>query len=435
MDAVGVTPYKSSSTSQRPSIIVPVLAFGMAIIVGAVILKMVLTPAPPAVPAAPPATATAPVAPEKPVIRAIVPRADNNIESPVPVPVANVPGAAARVTLARATPNAPAVDPKDLMATLTSLDLKGPISPEDALKWKKAMEQLVDQGPSSIATIREYLAQNQDISFAGVQGADQLGYSSLRAGLLNALGQIGGPEATEAMLQTLQTTTFPSDVATLAATLQQQAPGQYDSQIMSAVRGQLSAASSGQLPGANVGPLFQLLANAAASGADVTADLQQYSSQWPYYAAIEMANLPNGAGISSLMQMLQNNTGASQSAAAQALAQLASQNSQALDSLVDLAKQGQLSDTTLAQLAPYLGGRENELGGDSPPGASTQTIHMANGNQDFAATDLINTLTPDQVDQRISMIDQLLQALPSDDTQAQQALQQQRGALAGRQVK
>src|SRR5208282_624294 len=111
-----------------------------------------------------------------------------------------------------------AADSRQLMAALTSLDLNGPITAEDAQKWKEGLQQLVHQGPSSVAAILEYLAQNQDVNYAGVTGADQLGYSSLRAGLLNALGQIGGPESTAAMLQTLQTSLFPTDIATLAAT-------------------------------------------------------------------------------------------------------------------------------------------------------------------------------------------------------------------------
>ena len=324
------------------------------------------------------------------------------------------------------------------MAALTSLDLKGPITAEDAQKWKESLQQLVHQGPSSVAAIQEYLAQNQDASYAGVTGADQLGYSSLRAGLLNALGQIGGPESMAAMLQTLQTTVFPTDIATLAATLEQQTPGQYQGDILTAVRGQLALAAQDQLGNANVGPLFQLLSSAAANGNDVTADLAQYSVKWPYYAAIELANLPNSAGVASLVQMAQNNTGVSQiqTAAAQALAELAPQNSQARSALLDMAQQGQLSDTALAQLAPYLGGRENQLGsGTNPSGTSTQGLHLANGNQDFSVADLLNSLTPDQVTQRISIVDQLLQSIPAGDTQGQQALQQQRSALTGRQAK
>jgi hypothetical protein len=40
---------------------------------------------------------------------------------------------------------------------------------------------------------------------------------------------------------------------------------------------------------------------------------------------------------------------------------------------------------------------------------------MANGNQDFSAFDASGTLTQPQITQRLSIIDQLLQAIPSTD--------------------
>lgn len=322
------------------------------------------------------------------------------------------------------------------MAKLTALDIKGPISADDAKQWKDTLRQLVSQGPSSIPAIQQYLSQNQDVSYTGVQGADQLGFSSLRSGLIDALGQIGGPDGTQAMLQVLQSTAYPSDVAALATSLSQQAPGQYDSQILSAVRSQLSQAAQDQLGGANVGPLFQVLAAAAANGADVTADLAQYSGKWPYYASIELANLPNGAGVPALIQMATTDTGSGQAAATQELAQLAPQNKTAQEALVNMVSQGTLSDSGLAQLATYLTGRQNELGPtENPAGGSSQALHIANGNQDFTSFDGFNTLSPQQAQQRITIIDQLLQNLPASDTQAQQALQQAKISLSARTTK
>jgi hypothetical protein len=409
---------------QKPSIVLPAVIVALLIVGGAVAYKMFKGPPPAAAP-------VATVAPTQshPAVRVNAPREETAETPAAPVAVTAPP--------ARVPSSEPATDSRQLMVTLASLDLKGPITPEDAQKWKESLQQLVRQGPPSVAAIQEYLAQNLDVSYAGVAGADQLGYSSLRAGLLNALGEIGGPESTAAMLQTLQTSVFPTDIATLAATLEQQAPGQYDENILTAVRAQLALAAQNQLGNANVGPLFQLLSGAAANGADVAADLAQYSSNWPYYAAIELANLPNGAGVASLVQIAQTDTGGSQIAAAQALAQLAPQNSQALSALLDMARQGQLSDTELAQLAPYLGGRENQLGsGANPSGASTQEVHLASGNQDFPIADLpLSSLTPDQINQRISIIDQLLQTIPDSDTQGQQALQHQLSTLKGQQAK
>lgn len=327
----------------------------------------------------------------------------------------------------------PDVDSHQLMQSLTSLDTNGPISADDAQKWKASLQQLVRQGASSIPAIQEYLAQNLDVNYSGIQGADQLGYSSMRAGLLDALGQIGGPQATSAMLQIMQSSVYPSDLAAISTSLSAQAPGQYDGQVLAAVRNQLSLAAQDQLGNANVGPLFQLLGNAANNGTDVSADLSQYSEKWPFYAAIEMETLPNGAGVTSLTQMAQQSSGVNQTAAAQALAQMAPQNSQALSSLVNLVQQGQLTDAQLADIAPYLAGRENELGGAAnPPGTSVQGLHLANGNQDYLLADTANSITPAQATQRISIIDQLLQTLPSGDTMAQSALQGQRNILTGR---
>jgi hypothetical protein len=417
--------------TRRPSLFLPAVVVGLLIIGGAVAYKSFDCSLPPA------AQVSTPAAPETsaqnhPEIKDIAPRADS-VEAPA-APVAVAPETP--VTTPRVSPVRENFDSKQLMSTLTSLDTNGPISAEDAQKWKESLQQLVRQGSSSVPAIRDYLAQNQDVSYAGLTGADQLGFPSLRAGLLNALGEIGGPESTAAMLQILQTSVFPTDVAALAATLQQQAPGQYDGQVLSAVRSQLAQASQDQLGNVNVGPLFQVLANAAANGTDVTADLQQYSGKWPYYASIELSGLPNGAGVPSLIQMAQDNAGGNQGVAAQALAQLAPQNSQALTALLSLAQQGQLSDMDLAELAPYLAGRENLLNGTtSPSGASIQGLHMANGNQDFSVADLLNSLTPDQVTQRLLVIDQLVQAVPESDTMAQQALQQQKSALTAKQGK
>lgn len=406
---------------QRPSVVLPVALLGL-LIVGVAVAYKIFQNAPP--PASAPTT-TAP-AQNSPPLRAIVP-AEQAATAPVAAPPVKAPAAPVRAA------SIPPVDARQLMATLTSLNTNGPLSADDVQKWKESLQQLVRQGASSVPTIKDYLAQNMDASFAGVPGADQLGYASLRAGLLNALGQIGGPEATSALLQTLQSTPFPADVAQIAATLQQQSPGQYDGDIMTAVRAQLTQASADQLGNANVGPLFQLLGAAAANGTDVSADLTQYASKWPYYASIELANLPNGTGLPALLQMAQDTPGSGQIAALQALAQLAPGNSQVAAALVNLAQQGQLSDAALSQLAPYLAGRENQLGSvANPSGTTSQGLHIANGNQDFSAADLLNSLSPSQVNARISIIDQLLQALPAGDATGQQVLQQQKINLQGR---
>jgi hypothetical protein len=316
------------------------------------------------------------------------------------------------------------------VASLTQIDGKTPVTPDQAQAWKQSLQQLVRQGPAAVAGIQEFLAQNQDTNYAGLNGAGQLGYPSLRAGLIDALAQIGGAEATTAMLQILQSSTVPSDVAELAKGMGQAANGQYQQEFLAAVRQQLFLAQQPQSsPDTDVGPLFQVLATEAANGADVTQDLQQYGSAWAFYSAITLANLPNGAGLPALAQMAQT-AGGGQVVAMDSLAQMALTNPQALATLLDMAKSGSAADFALATVAPFLAGRQFVLPSAAdqiPPGAQVQSIHMNSGNQNFLSYQLSN---PVQANQQISVIDQLLQVVPPADTSTLQALRQQRSNLA-----
>jgi hypothetical protein len=88
---------------------------------------------------------------------------------------------------------------------------------------------------------------------------------------------------------------------------------------------------------------------------------------------------------------------------------------------------------TVAQMAPFLGGRQYELTrpADAPAMGHLAT-HVTTGNQDISTYDGVNNLSATQLAQRISMIDQVLAALPGADNAAQDALQQQRNELMAR---
>ena len=419
-EAVKAAPRKSPG-------IFPVLV-GAILIVGAAIAYKATLSTPTPEPTAPADASTPTPQTPSPNVRPIIPRAETISETaPTPAP-SPAPSPAPPETAALD----PAVDARQLVSALTSLDSKQPITPDQAQKWKESLQKLIRQGSSSVPGMLEYLAQNLDVNYAGVSGAGVLGYNSLRSALLDALGQIGGADATAAMLQTMQTSIFPTDIATVAKTLEAQAPGQYQQDIVGAVEQQLARAAQDQLGGANVGPLFQLLLSEGASGAEITGDLAKYYGNWPYYSAIALATIPDNAGVPALIQIAQGEPGGRQAAAAQALAQLASQNQDALSALLNLAKNGQLPDSILAQIGPFLAGRQYALG---PPADLTagglQTYHMAGGNQDFSSYDT-GTLTAAQINQRLGMIDQFLQAIPSTDSAAQEALQAQKNILTGR---
>ena len=58
--------------------------------------------------------------------------------------------------------------------------IHGPVTAEQAEKFKHHLEELIRGGASSVAAIREFLTKNVDLDFGQVSGGDQLGYSSLR---------------------------------------------------------------------------------------------------------------------------------------------------------------------------------------------------------------------------------------------------------------
>ncbi len=400
----------------RTSVIFPVILLAL-LLLGAAGIFLALKKSPP---------------PPAPAPMAAVPPAS---QPPVPQATASVPARAPSVKpTPPSSPTQPAAapdnrSPKELMAGLIQLDSKNPLTADQAQAWKQTLQQLIRQGAASVPAIQEFLAKNQDASFPAPDGAALPGFPSLRAGLIDALGQIGGTEATAAMLQILQSSTIPSDVADLAKAIGPSATGEYQQEFLAAIRQQLFMA---QQPLASrdteVAPLFQVLASEAANGAPVADDIQQYGAPWSFYSAITLANLPNGAGLPALAQMAQT-PGAGQTIAVDSLAQLASTNPQALNALLDLAKNG-APDFVLSTVAPFLAGRQYVLPSAAdqiPSGASVQSIHMTSGNQNFLSYQFS---PPGLLNQQITAIDQLLQVIPPADADTVQALQQQKSTLS-----
>jgi hypothetical protein len=384
---------------------------------------------PPAEATAPPAQATDPDAelrPQSPAERA------NATEPPTVIRPASRPGVAGGTSEA-ARPE-PSPYTRQLVAGLTNLDFSsGPISQAQADQWKQALQSLTAQGAGAVPAIREFLDQKYDVNFGASGGAGLLGQTSLRSALINALAQIGGPEATVALTQTLQTTTLPSEIAQVAQVLEQQAPGQYRVETLSAINEVLSMASNGQLPANwDVGTLFKVLQT---YGDSTTASaLEQLQGPWKYYATMTLAGLQNGEGVPVLIREAQDPAaGGKPEFALQMLAQVAAQYPDAGAALLQQATAGQISDSAWRKIALGLGGDQYQLG-EPPPGTGLnadvlpglKTYHISSGNQNFYS--LPPAATDAQLPQRIALIDQLLAANPS--SAAVQALQQARATLS-----
>lgn len=314
--------------------------------------------------------------------------------------------------------------PQDLMAELTALSsLTGPLTKEQAEKFKQDLEELVKQGPASVPAIREFLQKNVEFDYAQLAGGDQLGYSSLRASLFDTLHQIGGPEAQSAMLEALQTTALPTEMLELAKDLDSENPGTYRDQILTAARDALAMDAAGQL-GTNreVGPAFHMLQT---YGSANTIEEVAKTDPVNFYNALNLASLPDGQGLQSLVQMAQNSTGGSQTVATQMIAQLAGQDPQALDTLLQMAQNGQISNGAWMRMAPILGGEQYQI--DSSAAQTSGT--GADGDSGLNYSIVNSATTPDEINQRIALIDRCLAAVPADSSAAN-ALQHQRDLLA-----
>ncbi len=319
---------------------------------------------------------------------------------------------------------------RQLVATLTDLDPgRGPLTPEQSEQWKAGLQVLVQQGSSAVPAIREFLEQNRDLDLGP---GSSLGYPSVRAGLLDALQQIGGPEAQALMLQTLQITSMPSEIARLARYLELQGPGQFRTEIGTAVRETLAQAAGGQLRGWDVGPLFQVLQTY--SDAATVAALEKSAPKWNYYSALALANLPTGEGVPSLIRLAQESPGTTaRGVALEALAQVAIQYPNASAALVELARSGKFSERNWLTAVAALGGERyfiRDSGVEDAPvptGSGVRNYHLEASNQNFYSIPPWGGMSPEQINERVGIIDQLLAV--SSSPAVTQALQNTRASL------
>jgi len=334
-------------------------------------------------------------------------------------------------------PSEPSPVARQLVTSLTQLDFnRGPLTVEQAAVWKESLQQLIQQGGPAVPAIQEFLQLNRDWDFGA---ANPLGYPSLRTAFLDALGQIGGPESQGLLLQTLQTTAVPSEIARVARALEQGAPGQFHEEIRTAVRETLAQAAAGQMQGWDMGPLFQALQQYG--NASAVPDLEKCVTKWNYYSALALANLPGGAGVDTLVRLAQESSGSgARGAAIEALAQVALQYPTAGAALIDLARSGQLSEKNWVAATAALEGNRYSIHDSGLEntgvqiGSGVKTYSLARSNQHFYSTPAWGGMSTEQLQQRIAIIDQLLALSPS--ATVAQALQNARTSLtsAGQQA-
>jgi hypothetical protein len=311
---------------------------------------------------------------------------------------------------------APKPDPRLLVAALAQIDVSnGAITPEKAAAWKQTWQELTQQGSAAVPPIREFLERHDNINFEPVTDGALLGHPTLRLALLAALFRIGGAEATATLAQTLRATTDPREISALASYLESAAPGQYVQAVLEATRKALALAADGKLEGQDAGPLFGVFQQWG--GTNVLSDLTNAMPQWKYYAAITLANLPNGGGVPTLVQVASGPEvpKATQAVALQMLAQIATQFPAARTALVERARANQIAEPTWAEIASVLGGHSYQIGNpsvdsipSSPTGGNVKRYHLAFGNQNFYSGQNAANWPAEVITQRLAIVDQLL---------------------------
>jgi hypothetical protein len=276
-----------------------------------------------------------------------------------------------------------------------------------------------------LPAIQEFLDKNMDLVF-GADGARSLGYTSARSAMFDAMLQIGGVEGANAMLGVLQATADPREIAQLAKNLDQLAPEQYRGQILEAARQVLSmSAEAAKANQTDVAPLFEVLGKYGGAGA--VAELQQAGNNYKYYSAIALAQLPDGAGVPALIQMVQDTGGGPvrNVSALQMLTQAAGQNADAQAAILQAVKADKIAPSTWAYLAPLLSGdqiqfQDSALGNSTMPAnkSDVRTFHIALGNQNFYTGPGTTPPTSEQLQQQLGFLNQLL-AVASNPTAIQ----------------
>ena len=279
--------------------------------------------------------------------------------------------------------------------------------------WKSNFQQLVQAGTAAIPAIRAFLEQNQESAFDS-NTARAVGARSARLAAFDALRQIGGPEAVAIMEGTLTTTSAPREIAALAWELDALAEGQYRPAALARSRAVLAEMAVRQPPEVDVAPLFEVYGKYG--DGSVVPELEKAASQWRYYAFMALGNLPDNAGVPSLIRFatarFESDT---RLTAIETLAQLSAQNEEARQTLLTLAGTKQIPSHYWPYVTPALRGDERfpvdgvlttypAVQSWSEIGAS----HVRSGNQNLYRIPGSSVRTVEGISQRMALIDQIL---------------------------
>jgi len=323
------------------------------------------------------------------------------------------------------------------------------ITLEDATEINQMFQQLSEDGIAAVPRIRDVLRGMEDVYFDGLIGGESVDHGSLRLGLFDVLGRIGGSEAVEVLFEQLQTTLDPVEIAVLARDLEAEAPGVYRDELFNAARDALKwQEQAPREERIDVGPLFELFQTYGDD--DVVPDLEEAMATmagWKQYGLLALAGLPQGIGIPSLVAHAvdPSRRGKPRSELPfQVLAQASAQHPEAGDALFDLAQSGQIPDDAWGLIADAVQGKElrffyqyfdgipseesaPDVSGDEAP--LVRSYYVEHSNVRYEQRLASANWSDDQIHQQLMLVDDLL-AVTSNPS-AVKALKDARASLLG----
>lgn len=226
----------------------------------------------------------------------------------------------------------------------------------------QTLRDLTREGELAVSAIREFFNSGEDGEFAKFTSLDLEDYRLMKFALLDALNQIGGDGALEVLVQRLQTTNDPEEIALLSKAVETHAPGMYRTEILTAAQEVLAEAFKNQKE--VVGNILGLATVFAAYGdASIVADLEKVYPRFKTLSMMALAELPKGEGIPSLISIVEDPKTAlnDKNFAWRMLAQASRVSPEASQVLVDMAWSNQITSNDFIRIAPTLGGKEYRL--------------------------------------------------------------------------
>ncbi|MBY4678561.1 hypothetical protein [Marinobacterium arenosum] len=292
------------------------------------------------------------------------------------------------------------------------------LSTREINQFHHQLARLSRQGTPVIPAIRRFLQTAADADLLAFHGGERLGFRTLRLALFDLLDRIGGGEAEAVLQETLQGNRNPLEIAALAGYLEARTPGRYRRLILESARSVLLTASEGQQEPADIGPLFRVFQQYG--DASLVTELEQVAPlQWGRYAAVALANLPDGVGVPSLARTVRQATENDLAGrfALKLLAQ-AADHPEARAALLESVRGQRVSDALWPELAELIaGGYRIQLEAPARQPQETAPISAVNeliaytpggGQRLYGVRYSTSYLTSEQLVQRLELLDAML---------------------------